>query len=278
MKITGLRKVGFLQGGRRGASRPECSILKSLGALLLLIVLPITAQGETTARYFSGAELGYSTYEFDQKIDQTLVFTTLGLTAGVSYGRYSFLANYAFSFDEADVSEEDFIGTADRTDLDLILAYQINSEFSVFAGYKNGETELESISREDENGPTRDESFKQDGLFVGASYTWAFKEAGRLSLSLAYADLDADNEFVSDGDGADPGEAPEFDDITGKTSGSSTGYSLNLTYSLPLQGNWLYRTKLRINRYEQDIDFEGTTFSGIDENSTSLLMGLVYIF
>ena len=83
----------------------------------------------------------------------------------------------------------------------------------------------------------------------------------------------------SDNDDEDEEEEPiEFDDIAGKTSENSTGYSANLTWSMPLQGNWLFRSKLRFNRYEQDITFEGTRFSNIEESTTSMLIGLVHIF
>lgn len=114
-------------------------------------------------------------------------------------------------------------------------------------------------------------------MFVGASDTWKFEDAGRLSLSTAYAILDSDNTFISDGADEGEGEALEFDDITGKTSGSTTGFSYNLTWTKPLKGNLLYRATLRFNRYEQDIHFQGITFRNINEDSTSLLNSLVYV-
>lgn len=247
--------------------------------LALLLALP-GAGAAAEARYFGGLELGYSTYRFDEKIDQNLVFSTANLTAGVALGAYSILANYAFSFAPAEMSEEDFVGEADRTDLDLIVSRRVTDALSLFVGYKIGETELDSILRDDEDagGPRRDEYFRQSGLFVGASYTWAFEDAGRLSLSLAYADLDAENRFEDDGDGPDPGDPPEFDDVAGKQDADSSGYSFNLTWTQPLKGNLLYRAKLRMNSYEQAIDFQGQRFANIEERSTALLTGLVYVF
>ena len=244
-------------------------------------MLPASLHAASPSRVFGGLEFGLSTYEFDQKLDQKVVFTTANLTGGMSYGRYNFIASYAFSIDDADVSEEDFIGDAERTDLDLIVSRQMTDEFSLFVGYKIGETELRSLSRENEEdgGPKQDESFEQEGLFVGASYTWSFENAGRLSASIAYADLDADNEFVSDEEVDDEDDEPlEFDDISGKSSGSSEGFSYNLAWTMPLKANLLFRSKLRINRYEQDVKFQGQKFDNIDENSTALLLGLVYVF
>jgi hypothetical protein len=242
-----------------------------------LSLVSVSVQAENSIRTFGGVEFGYSTYSFDQKIDQTLVFPTTSLTAGMAYGSYNLLASYTFSLDSAEVSEEDFTGSADRQDLDLVLVYQASKQFSFFGGYKLGETSLESISRDDDNGPIRKESFEQAGPFVGISYNWIIEDAGRLSMSIAYAYLDATNQFVSDGDGPDPGEPPEFDDITGTTTGKTTGYSYNLSWTMPLKGNWLYRARLRFNQYKQDINYQGMQFNDINEDSTSLLMGLVYI-
>ncbi len=189
-----------------------------------LALFSSSIHAESSIRTFGGLELGYSTYSFAQKIDQKLVFTTAGLTAGMSYKRYNILLSYSFSLDSADVSEEEFFGEADRDDLDLVIVRQISKQFSIFAGYKLGETTLDSSSRdEDDPGPRRRESFEQEGLFIGVSMNWILENAGRISLSIAYADLDSTNRFVSDGDGADPGEAPEFDDITGRTTGKTTG-------------------------------------------------------
>ncbi|MEM7208686.1 MAG: hypothetical protein AAF434_12745 [Pseudomonadota bacterium] len=255
---------------------------KCLDVLLVIILscgFGLSAVKAADATHFGGVELGFSTFRFDQKIDQKLTFSTASFTLGSQIDRYSVIANYSLSFDSAEVSEEDFTGSADREDFDLIFSYQINPNFSAFIGYKQGETSLDWLSREDEDdGPTQKESYKQDGGFIGISGSWPIEGAGRISASLAYADLDSDNTFVSDGDGADEGEPPEFDDISGKTRGSTTGYSYSLTWTLPLRGSWLFRTKLRLNRYEQDIEFQGVKFSNIDESTTTLLVGLVNAF
>ncbi len=269
---TRSRPPGDIGGGR---SRRTPPVILGVLALCPFFVQPSEAD---SIRKFAGADLGYSTYQFDQKIDQKLVFSTVNVTAGLSYERYNFLFNYAQSFDSAEVSEEEFTGSADRIDLDLLVVRQINKQLSVFLGYKDGETQLASYSRDEDDTMRRDESFEQEGFFVGASVNWILEDAGRLSLSVAYADLDSTNVFVSDGDGADPGEEPEFDDITGTTNGQTTGYSYNLAWTLPLKGNWLYRARLKLNRYKQDIVFEGTNFNNIDEGSTTILMGLVYVF
>ena len=45
-----------------------------------------------------------------------------------------------------------------------------------------------------------DESYSQKGPFIGGSYSWQFENAGRLSISLAYAFLNATNNFAANTD------------------------------------------------------------------------------
>ena len=96
--------------------------------------------------------------------------------------------------------------------------------------------------------------------------------------SVVFAVTDARNKFIADGDGADDGEEKEFDDISGKSSGDSQGYSYNLSWTMPMRGNLLFRTRLRVNRYKQDIHFQGQTFSDIIESSSMLLVGVTRVF
>lgn len=238
------------------------------------------AEAASNIRKIAGVEFGYSTFQFDQKIDQTLVFSTASFTAGLGSGPYNFLLSYSASLDSAEVSEEEFIGNADRSDFDFIIVRQFGKSFSFFGGYKSGETRLDSFNRDGigSGADFRTERFEQEGPFLGVSTNWVLEGAGRLSFSIAYAYLDSKNQFVSDGDGADEGEAPEFDDITGTTHGKTVGLSYNFSWTLPLKGNWLFRSKLKINRYKQDIEFEGVSFGNINESSTALLIGVIRVF
>jgi len=257
-----------------------------LGLSLLLTNTNGYAQGGPEIHSFAGLELGLGTYSFQQKLDQTIVFPVANLTAGLAYQRFNLALNASGSIRDADVSEEDYTGSAQRQDLDLTFGYQANAFLSLFIGYKSGRTDLDLLSRvpaDPANDPTyarASEYYEQSGPFVGINLGQRFANAGKLDFSIAYADLDANNRFFSDTevDGVNPGEALEFDDISGKTSGSSTGYSINLSYTLPIAGNLLYRTKLRFNRYQQDIRYEGTDFNDIREQSAMLLAGIVGVF
>jgi hypothetical protein len=251
---------------------------KALGVCLTFTVIGAHAQNRAEIHPFVGLELGYGTYSFEEKLDQTVVFPVANLTGGLAYQRFNLALNISGSLQAADVSEADFVGEADRQDFDLTAGYQINSILSVFVGYKSGETNLDLVSRNPTAPTTGNEYYRQNGPFVGVSIGKSFANAGKLDFSIAYADLDADNKFFSDNDGVEPGETLEFDDINGTTQGSSTGYSINLGWTMPIQGNLLFRSKLKYNSYEQDITSQGVTFNDIQEKSTMLLVGVISVF
>ena len=248
-----------------------------LGSALLAGAPLVSAQNEVEIHTFSGLEMGYGTFSFEQKLDQTVVFPVANLTGGVAYRRFNAALNLSGSVQGAEVSEEDFTGTAEREDFDLTIGYQANDYLSAFVGYKSGKTNLDRLSR-DESPASSYEYYKQAGLFAGINIGRSFENAGKLDFSIAYAALDADNLFAQDGDGVEAGETREFDDIDGKSSGSSSGYSINLGWTMPMSGNLLFRSKLKHNSYQQDIRFDGQDFNGIREKSNMLIVGVIGVF
>jgi hypothetical protein len=252
--------------------------------LFTLFSVSVTAQAESfmdDVRIVTGVSGGYTDYDFPAKLDHDLGFPSGGLTLAATRNRWQLALNGSFSLQDADVSEEEDIGNASRQDIDLTLGYQINSNWSAFVGYKSGETKIEYVSREDEDegiiNPLK-ESYEQDGPYVGGAYTWRFEKAGSLTLSLAYAFLDATNEFRANTDDDEPGEDPEFDDLTGRVTGDTNGFSYGIAWTMPLSGNLLFQTRLKYNDYQQDITFEGNEFNNIDETFVSLLVGVAYVF
>jgi len=242
------------------------------------------SQGESfmdDVRIVTGASLGYTDYSFPAKLDHDLGFPSGGLTVAATRNRWQLALNGSFSLKDADVSEEEDVGDASRQDIDLTLGYQINQSWSAFVGYKSGETKIEYMSREDEDegiAVSLNESYKEVGPYVGGAYSWQFEKAGRLTVSLAYAMLDATDEFRANTDDDEPGEDPEFDDLTGRVTGDTTGFSYGLTWTMPLSGNLLFQTRFKMNDYQQDITFEGDRYDDIDETFVSLLVGLAYVF
>lgn len=242
------------------------------------------AAPQATIHKLIGLDLGYGTFSFAEKIDQKIVYPVANLTTALAYKRFISVINISGSIDDASISEESETGSASRTDIDFTTGYQFSKRFSGFIGYKNGETKYNWRSRPKDDSiilaPTSlaKESYKQSGPYVGVSINWKFEQAGKLSISVAYSKLNAINRFFSDGDGIEEGETKEFDDINGKTSNKSTGYSYSLNWTMPLKGNLLFKTRFKTNSYTQDIKFEGETFKGIREKSSILSVGLSGIF
>ena len=250
-------------------------------AAILLAPAPTFADSfAEDLRLIAGLQVGYTTFEFKSKLDQTLTFPTTNVTLAATLNRWQLSLNGGFTLIDADVSEEEDTGDASRDDLDLTLAYQINDRWSVFAGYKDGSTDIDFKARE----PNalgiiarQSEAYEQRGPYLGASYTVRFERAGALSFSAAYADLRARNRFLPNTDEPEDGEPLEFDDLAGRVTGDTTGLSYALTWTIPLAGSMLFQTRLRLNDYQQDIRFGGQSFD-VDETLTSLHVGLAYVF
>ncbi|MCK5336247.1 MAG: hypothetical protein KAQ67_08790 [Gammaproteobacteria bacterium] len=244
------------------------------------------ASSKNTLHKFAGFEMGYGTFSFPEKLDHKLVFPVANLTAGLAYKRFSYILNISGSMTDADVSEEEQFGNASRKDYDFTIGYQINKTISVFAGLKEGKTSVTLINRD----PLiltggGDEFYKQSGPYIGANVNWATEGAGKLAFTVSYAALNSDSLFLEDGDGPDVGEPLEFDDAFGRVKGSTNGYSYSLNWTMPIKGSLIFRTRLRINQYKQDIPYTDTKygygnveFKNINESSTMLLVGITSIF
>lgn len=263
------------------------SLVSSI-TLLALLSLSATvcadSRGESfmeDVRIVTGASFGYTEFSFPVKLDHDISFPSGGLTLAATRNRWQLGLNGSFSLQDADVSEEEDIGQASRQDIDLTLGYQIDQNWSAFVGYKSGVTEIEFVSREDvDEGIANplNERYKQEGPYVGGAWSWQFDKAGRLTVSLAYAMLDATDDFRANTDEPDPEEEFEFDDLTGRVKGDTNGFSYGLSWTMPLSGNLLFQARLKMNDYQQDITFEGNEFNNIDETFVSLLVGLAYVF
>ncbi len=232
--------------------------------------------------FVGGMSLGYSNFDFPAKLDHDLSFPVYQINGAVAYKKFYVVINLADSLSDADVSEEEDVGEASRYDRDISLGYQITSGWGVFVGYKTGKTTIDYITRADlDNGgsvPAREESYEQEGPFIGVSYAKKFSEAGKFSLSLAYADLDATNKFTRDVEDGDDDEVPEFDDLTGTVKGKSTGLSYGIRWSIPVSGNLLYYASYKVNDYEQDLTVSGKTYDNIDETISYFTTGIVFVY
>jgi hypothetical protein len=241
------------------------------------------AEKPVDLHFIGGMSLGYSNFDFPAKLDHDLTFPVYQINGAVAYKKFYAVVNLADSLSDADVSEEEDVGDASRYDRDISLGYQVTANWGVFVGYKTGKTTIDYQTREDlDNGqaaPTRKESYKQEGPFVGVSYAVKFSRAGKLALSLAYADLDATNKFTRDIESGDNGTPElEFDDLTGTVKGKSKGLSYGIRWSIPVSGNLLYYASFKINDYKQDLTVDGKNYDNIDQTITYLTTGIIFVY
>lgn len=243
------------------------------------------AAGKSTLHKFINFEMGYGTFNFDEKLDHKLIFPVANITMGLAHKRFNYVLSASGSVSDADVSEEEQFGNASRKDYDLTIGYQINKVISVFTGYKNGKTELTLINRD----PLQltgggDEFYKQSGPYIGANINWKIPKAGKLAFTVSYAKLNSDNLYIGDGDGVTFGETLEFDDIDGRTEGNTDGFSYTFSWTVPIKGSLIFRARVRINQYQQDISYfdevnsKTVHFNNVSERSTMLLIGVTSIF
>jgi hypothetical protein len=261
--------------------------------LLLTSHTAIAQEGFDNIRVVTGLSLGYSDFSFPEKLDHDISFPSANIPIAVTMGNWQLALNASSTLANANIAEEEDIGEASRKDLDLTLGFRVTKNWSLFAGFKYGKTEMSFVPRdfdeeidEDEEGGEEDEavtleltdeSYSQKGPFIGASYSWQFEKAGSLSVSLAYASLDATNNFSANTDEEEE-ELAEFDDLTGQVKGETKGFSYGLSWTMPLSSNLLFQTRFKINDYQQDIVVDGERFENIDETFTTLHVGLAYVF
>jgi hypothetical protein len=222
------------------------------------------------------------TVEFPAKLDHDLTFPMFQLNGALAYKKFYVAVNLADTISEADVSEEEDVGEATRYDYDTSLGYQITPKFGAYVGYKKGATEIDFVTREfDDAGINsyREESYSQQGLFAGLSYSHKFPKAGKLTFNLAYADLDAVNKFSRDIEVDDEDEEElEFDDLSGTVRGKTQGFSYGIRWSIPVAGKLLYYASYKVNDYKQDLIVDGQDFNDIDETITYANMGFYYVY
>jgi len=264
--------------------------IRAISCMPLLLTSHIvnSQQGFDNIRVVTGLSLGYSDFSFPEKLDHNISFPSATIPIALTMDNWQLSLNASHTLADAEIAEEEDIGKASRKDLDLTLGYRVAKNWSLFAGFKYGKTEMRFIPRdfdegidEDKAGSVEltDESYSQKGPFIGASYSWQFEKAGSLNLSLAYAFLDATDNFSANTDEEEEeDELTEFDDLTGKVKGDTKGFSYGLSWTMPLSSNLLFQTRFKINAYQQDIVVDDERFENIDETFTTLHVGLAYVF
>ena len=230
--------------------------------------------------YVFGLATGYALFTFPQKLDSEPAYQAYVLSGAVSHDAVYVSYRYVDSINEARLSEEEDIGRASRRDNDITVGYRINESFSLFVGYKDSETAIDFELRD--SAISREETYAQEGFFAGLGYGHTFQGGSRLNLSLAYVDLNSRNRFFADVESDDDdqddeeerAEDIEFDDLEGDLNGSAKGYSVNLSWIMPLSETLAFSASYKINDYRENVILEGESYKA-DSTITFLTIGLL---
>lgn len=162
---------------------------------------------------------------------------------------------------------------AQHDDWAISLGYMINSQWSVFAGYKSGNTDWDqpfriNVRSENDNSLITDGNvdakFEQDGPFLGTSYSFLIGP-GALTLKAAYAYLDGTYKWNYDQvvyppfSGKDPYNSLQKVEL----DGNSNAFSLGISWMQPLANNLGFSIGVNYHKYE--FDMSGTA-SVVAEN------------
>jgi hypothetical protein len=201
--------------------------------------------------------------------------------------------------------KNDFSFDFSRDDYAINLGWNAIDNFSVFAGYKAGET---TTSRDTAFGTLGvphgkvDSSFKESGPFVGVSYSWVFKP-GVLTLSTAYAYMngkyDESGDEIIFAQTVAPTHVLAVVQNAMKYEGHTDGISANLSWNVLISEHFAYYYSVRWQQYKfnantdltwrsYDIDtsvpsyivvpLKGTGDVNNSETLTAFYAGINYLF
>ncbi|HDN26095.1 MAG TPA: hypothetical protein ENG03_03170 [Thioploca sp.] len=150
----------------------------------------------------------------------------------------------------------------DRKDYAITLGCKVTQNLSFFAGYKMGETDIQTVStknrpydRYDEK-QTRNANFESDGLFLGAAYSYPIGK-GQFGVKLAATKLGAEyiqvNATIQNNRAV--GDGPKTTDVDEWfLLGNTIGWTAGVNWTAPLSQHFSYRISLDYYDYDFDID------------------------
>lgn len=155
---------------------------------------------------------------------------------------------------------------AQHSDWAISLGYMITDQWSVFAGYKSGNTEWDQVRQRNflppESGLAQSSKingqFDQNGPFVGTSYSFLIGP-GALTFKAAYAYLDGNYE-----DSLLVGYPSPPQSIGYKLDGNSNAYSIGISWTQPLANNMGLSLGANYQRYKFEMSGGGSeTINGV---------------
>jgi len=181
----------------------------------------------------------------------------------------------------------------EREDMSLTLGYNVWKSLNIFVGYMKGKTELTpdagcGFSAPDSGcldagfNPTPSarlnlaldhqysgltnyqQTYEEEGPYIGLSYAWQIADIGSLSFSAAYAKMDGE---YQDNYAAIANENFKY-------TGDSTGTSFGLTWTAPLGESSNYFIDIRKQKYDMDADDDNGNFPGAAVETKETMKGL----
>lgn len=190
-----------------------------------------------------------------------------------------------------------------RQDYSLTAGYNVWEALNLFVGYLEGETELTpapfcadplNINEQGQietpcqqqnrafmqfiiNQPRYRQTYKENGPFLGGSYTFRFEDLGALSLSVAYASMSGSySDNANDPHPADSPAGHRGTFVAFNYKGDTTGTSLSATWTGSLGDYAAYYVDLRRQAYNMSgNDVTGLpNFSGVSLKTEEEMLGL----
>ncbi len=209
-----------------------------------------------TARVGALANTGINGNDFPE-ITFEVTFKTLGLGGTFFKDGYYLDLSAQKSADEEDsftlddpLFSQPFVENfkGDRQDTAITLGKKIlDNKGTVYIGYKTGKSEASGDQGQHL-------SFKEKGFFVGANYGWAVSNSGKLSVNIAFANLNGDltedvtNPLFATGTGPNDIVAPLDINATSDAQGLSYGVS----WASRLSSNLSYSVSIDAKKYTFD--------------------------
>jgi hypothetical protein len=219
-----------------------------------------------------------ATFRNTQKLDEDIYYADLGVA--VAFGRVYISFNYELPlhepstsksfFNPADITQQFTTSTdVEREDWAATVGVNIAGGLTAFAGWKFGESKQTGIEASAVgNAPQGfNQTFEEEGPFVGLGYGIPIADAGILSFSVAYADLDA--EYSEGGRFGVPFPADSMaNTLIGpeRYTGDATGFSYALQWQGELTQQLLYNAAIKYQKY--DLDGKGVRINTTNPNVT----------
>lgn len=163
-----------------------------------------------------------------------------------------------------------------RQGIDFTVGYRIFSSVGIFGGWQNNHIHAVTTGLRNVGGTLRysvlDADYSTNGPFLGASWSHGIGKKGTLGLTVAYAQLPAEESETRTTDNGT--STPTVSSL--RTSFTTKGFSYGVTWTGDLTGSLAYRVGIKATQY--DSGYIPALTSSIKDQYTSLFFGISNYF